>query len=427
MVIALPALSQQLTKVGQTVKSAGPSLFSPSQAPGPTTPQNTSLARDRFDTSLNPRPLSDWSGNNLGQQQMGSLNPRRSSLTSSQNAFSPQQSTSPYFAQNGSVSAIGGDASVLNQYDEAFTRAGAMYGIDPNWLKSVAATERGWEGTSVAGAIGLMQIMPGGYPTLEAMYPNWQTDPVQNIMLGAAILNAKRQEQGGDLNRGTMGYLGFGGADAYGTTADQYLSSVQSYYNQLGGGSASTVQPIGGLWGGNAVGNGIVEIAKQFVGVAYNWGAIPGANQDPWVTGWDCSGMTYYFDQKYGGGQLPMGSHYQYQYAQQTGQLFTDLSMLQPGDLVFIDTGWQGGAGAELNRAGHVAIYIGNGQIIHAANEQTGTIISNLSAYGGVMGAMHMSWGGGGVPGYSGGTHSNPGYSSATTQSIKQFYASYGR
>ena len=87
----------------------------------------------------------------------------------------------------------------------------------------------------------------------------------------------------------------------------------------------------------------------------------------------------------------------------------------------------QGGAGAELNRAGHVAIYIGNGQIIHAANEQTGTIISNLSAYGGVMGAMHMSWGGGGVPGYSGGTHSNPGYSSATTQSIKQFYASYGR
>jgi cell wall-associated NlpC family hydrolase len=113
------------------------------------------------------------------------------------------------------------------------------------------------------------------------------------------------------------------------------------------------------------------------------------------VTGWDCSGMTYWLDQKYGGGQLPMGSHYQYQYAQQSGRLFTDLSQLQSGDLVFIDTGWQGGAGAELNRAGHVAVYIGNGQILHAANQQAGTIVSQLSAYGNVLGGMKQSFSGG--------------------------------
>lgn len=154
---------------------------------------------------------------------------------------SPFQQNAPIqqgsqFAQNAPIGSIGGGAAVLDQYDSAFQQAASQWGIDANWLKAVAATERGWEGTSVAGAQGLMQIMPGGYPSLEAMYPNWQNDPVQNIMLGAAILNAKRMENGGSLERGTMGYLGFGGEDAYGTDANEYLASVKNYYTQLGQG-----------------------------------------------------------------------------------------------------------------------------------------------------------------------------------------------
>ena len=44
------------------------------------------------------------------------------------------------------------------------------------------------------------------------------------------------------------------------------------------------------------------------------------------------------------------------------------LSEIQPGDLLFYSHG---------GSIGHVAIYIGNGQIIHASTERTGIIIGN--------------------------------------------------
>ncbi|HSE45013.1 MAG TPA: NlpC/P60 family protein, partial [Gemmatimonadales bacterium] len=131
----------------------------------------------------------------------------------------------------------------------------------------------------------------------------------------------------------------------------------------------------------------------------YIWGSVPGAAQDPRVTGWDCSGMTYWLDQKFGSGQLPAGSHYQYQWGLDNGKIFSDTSQLQPGDLVFFDTGNYSGGGANLNNAGHVAMYIGNGKVVHAANPSSGTIISDLAAYQGMyqyLGGMHMSWSGGG-------------------------------
>ena len=216
------------------------------------------------------------------------------------------------------------------------------------------------------------------------------------------------------------------GADAYGTTPDVYLSRINQFYSQLnqnGGSFGGSTQPINGMWGGNPTGNAYVEAALQYQGVAYVWGAIPGANQNPWQTGWDCSGFTYFMNQKYGDGSLPMGSHYQYDYAVRTGKLFTNLNALQPGDLVFIDTGWQGGAGAELNRAGHVGIYIGNGQMIHAANPNQGTIVSSLSSYGGILGAMHQTGSSGGyAPGINGAMAASTGRGSSLRDSLMAFY-----
>jgi len=136
----------------------------------------------------------------------------------------------------------------------------------------------------------------------------------------------------------------------------------------------------------------VVKVAESYVGqVPYVWGGIPGKGQDP-SGGWDCSGMVYWLDQNYGSGQIPMGSHYQYQYAVDTGKLFTDMSQLQPGDIVFLDTGWYGGAGGNLNAAGHVGIYAGNGQLIQATNASQGTVIQPLDAYGTILGAMHGTW-----------------------------------
>jgi cell wall-associated NlpC family hydrolase len=114
-----------------------------------------------------------------------------------------------------------------------------------------------------------------------------------------------------------------------------------------------------------------------------------------------------------------MGSHYQYDWARNTGRLFSNTSQLQPGDLIFFDTGSRSGGGANLNGASHVGMYLGNGQFMHAANPSQGTLISNLNDYMNrypYLGATHMSWSGGaaGAPGVTGG-----GFSTAP-QSLQQ-------
>src|SRR5690606_314372 len=106
------------------------------------------------------------------------------------------------------------------------------------------------------------------------------------------------------------------------TTAD-YGARIWADYgtlNQAGGGTNA-----GYSWA-TPQAQSVINVAQQYVGVSYVWGGIPGRGQNPWEPGWDCSGMTYWLDQNYGNGDLPMGSHYQYQYAQQTGKLFTNMA-----------------------------------------------------------------------------------------------------
>ena len=50
-----------------------------------------------------------------------------------------------------------------------------------------------------------------------------------------------------------------------------------------------------------------------------------------------------------------------------------DASELQPGDLLCFYSG--------SSYIGHVGIYIGDGQFVHASNSTTGVIISSLSGY----------------------------------------------
>lgn len=304
---------------------------------------------------------------------------------------------------SGAIGSLGGEYSVLDQYDQFFQQAAAATGVPVNLLKAVAAVERGWEGPSVSGAVGIMQIMPGIWGHLGDIY-----SPQGNILAGAKILQSNYQQYG-DWDTAVRAYLGFG-TDAYGTSDSAYLQRVKQFQRQLdasggsfgGGYTVSPTVPDVGSPGGNRV----LQEAVKYVGVQYVWGGIPEANQDPWQTGWDCSGFTYFLDQKYGSGQLPRGSHYQYDYALRTGRLNTDPSALQPGDLVFFDTGWYGGAGGNLNPAGHVGVYLGNDQFIHAANPSQGTIISQFSTYTGgrFLGGMRSAFSGGGAVGGFGAT-----------------------
>jgi cell wall-associated NlpC family hydrolase len=105
-------------------------------------------------------------------------------------------------------------------------------------------------------------------------------------------------------------------------------------------------------------GSDIVAYAKQFLGNPYVYGGSSLTN------GTDCSGFT-----------MSVYAHFGYYInrtssSQVSNGVAVSLSALQPGDLVFY---------APSGTVNHVAIYIGNGQIIHASSPSTGIMISNLN------------------------------------------------
>ena len=101
----------------------------------------------------------------------------------------------------------------------------------------------------------------------------------------------------------------------------------------------------------------IVNYALQFVGNRYVWGG-----NDP-HSGVDCSGFTKYVYSHVAGVSLPRVSREQ----ARTGTKI-DSSKMRPGDLIFYTD--------RKGTVNHVAMYIGNGQIVHAASRRSGIKIS---------------------------------------------------
>ena len=100
----------------------------------------------------------------------------------------------------------------------------------------------------------------------------------------------------------------------------------------------------------------IVNYALQFVGNPYVWGGTSLTN------GVDCSGFTMKVLQNFGV-SLP---HYSGSQAQMGKGIKS--SEMRPGDLIFY-------AGSN-GRVNHVAMYIGNGQVVHVASRKSGIKIS---------------------------------------------------
>ena len=101
----------------------------------------------------------------------------------------------------------------------------------------------------------------------------------------------------------------------------------------------------------------LVNYALQFVGGPYRAGG-----NDP-HTGADCSGFVKYVMEN--GAGISMN---RYSSSQSTQGTPVSASQMQPGDLIFYGNG---------SRINHVALYIGNGQIVHASTYKTGIKISN--------------------------------------------------
>jgi cell wall-associated NlpC family hydrolase len=111
----------------------------------------------------------------------------------------------------------------------------------------------------------------------------------------------------------------------------------------------------------NARGSSVAAFAMQFVGARYAW-----SGADP--SGFDCSGFTQYVYRQFGVDLPRVAAD---QYSEHYGTVVTDLSRLEPGDLVFFANTYEPGIT-------HVGIYIGNGDVVQAMNSGSGVAIGNL-------------------------------------------------
>ena len=102
----------------------------------------------------------------------------------------------------------------------------------------------------------------------------------------------------------------------------------------------------------------VVAYAKQFVGNPYVYGGTS------LTKGADCSGFVMRVYEKFGISTSRVSRD------QANNGTEIPVSQIKPGDLVFYSSG------GEIN---HVAIYIGDGQIVHAANKQLGIRIGSLN------------------------------------------------
>ena len=110
----------------------------------------------------------------------------------------------------------------------------------------------------------------------------------------------------------------------------------------------------------NSIGDKIVEYAKSFLGYPYVYGGTT-------PSGFDCSGFVQY-----------VYKHFGYSVSRSSSSQAKDgkevsLEGLEKGDILIFK------AYDDYSRIGHVGLYIGNNQFIHANDEKTGVIITSLS------------------------------------------------
>ena len=118
--------------------------------------------------------------------------------------------------------------------------------------------------------------------------------------------------------------------------------------------SATSEAPVVYATGGSELGQSVASYACQFVGNPYVYGGTSLTN------GADCSGFVMSVYANFGV-SLPHSSSGD----RSVGTAVDGLANAQPGDIICY--------------SGHVAIYIGNGQIVHASTAKTGIKISDVN------------------------------------------------
>ena len=166
----------------------------------------------------------------------------------------------------------------------------------------------------------------------------------------AAVLSQVGNSEAFTVNSVADGWVEISVDDSVGYISQDYVTLAQALP------TAKTIEQVKYGDGVSDVRASVVSYALQFVGNRYVWGGTSLEN------GVDCSGFTMRILGKYGV-SLPHSSK-----AQPSCGTKISASDAKPGDLFFY------GSGRSIS---HVAIYIGNGQIVHASNKRDGIKVSN--------------------------------------------------
>lgn len=195
----------------------------------------------------------------------------------------------------------------------------------------------GWYEVSVSGKYGYIKKDYVKVGSVAVSEPEKTMDSV-----GTITGNSVRMRSGPGTSYSVIGYYNKGiQVNVTGQTGSWYAVTYKGLKGYI---SADYVK----LGTSNALADQIVATAKEYLGTPYVWGGTS-------PKGFDCSGFVYYVYQQYGY-QLQRRASLQYA----NNGVSVSKSQLQPGDLVFFSD--------SVDPIGHVGIYIGNGNFIHASS-----------------------------------------------------------
>lgn len=194
---------------------------------------------------------------------------------------------------------------------------------------------------------------------MSAQYINFTEAASADLGPGRLTGTSVRVRQSASYEAEVLGHLNTGDTvtvtgvvgEWYAVETDGKSGFVHSDFIALGVATAGTETTVD-------IGQTIVETAKQYLGSPYVWGGnSPG--------GFDCSGFVKYVYNECG-----------YTTKRTAADIATEGTAIEredllPGDVVYFTNGGS-------SYIGHVGIYIGENEFIHASTSKTGVIISEL-------------------------------------------------
>lgn len=279
-------------------------------------------------------------------------------------------------------------------YQQALATAGRLCPQAPApVLAAQLEAESAWnpQATSPAGAQGMAQFMPGTwalygrdgdgdgradpYNPYDAIASQAAYDCALARQLAPAITAGQLHGDATQLmlaayNAGPDAVLRHGGIPPFDetTTYVQRIMTRATYY------ATPPVLADPGQPAAGSLGPRIVAAASTQLGVPYAWGGgsatgpTRGFAQGAGTIGFDCSGLVLYAVAQASGGQITMPRLADDQ--TRVGTPVTDLTQLQPGDLISFTRRGE-------TAAHHIGIYAGGNRMIHAP--ETGSVVETTS------------------------------------------------